>query len=89
VLNRGGDQAVLGAEADQADPTFIPAYQSDWVLLTRNEAFLELPAIAGAVCAPGEYTPKITLWTDEESSLFPLLTLDDDGWLGWLRRHLP
>jgi len=62
------------------------AYASDWVLLTKNKEFLNLDAIAESTCAPAYYSPKIKMWTDEESNLFRILVLDEDGWLGWLRQ---
>ncbi len=71
---------------DEADS--VQAYASDWVLLTTNEAFLKRPGIADAASEPEDYSPKITLWTDEESNLFRILMVDSDGWLGWLRRTL-
>ncbi|MDP6556094.1 MAG: fused MFS/spermidine synthase [Pirellulaceae bacterium] len=46
---------------------------SDWVLLTNNDVFLEMPEIA-AVAEPleGSYKP-IPLWTDQYSNLFQIL----------------
>jgi spermidine synthase len=74
-------------EWSEEEVTGIPSYGSDWVLVTKNEAFLKLPAISGAASKPGEYSPKIKMWTDEESNLFQILALGDDSWLAWLRRQ--
>jgi SAM-dependent methyltransferase len=59
----------LEATEEQADSV----YESDWVLLSRDEAFLKLGPIAEATRARGSYSPKITMWTDEESNLFRIL----------------
>jgi SAM-dependent methyltransferase len=63
-------------------------YHSDWVLLTRNRAFLKLPAIANAQTALSTNAPAIKLWTDDRSDLFSILELEDEGWLAWLRRKV-
>jgi SAM-dependent methyltransferase len=72
-------------EDDELDEERIHAYASDWILLTSNEAFLNAPEIAEAARPPGEWSPRITMWTDEESNLFRILDLSDDAWLKWLR----
>ena len=66
----------------------VHAYGSDWVVLTKNQAFLKLPAMAGATTEPRSHSPAIKMWTDDESNLFRILMVDSDGWLAWLRRHL-
>jgi hypothetical protein len=48
-------------------------YASTWVLLTRNEAFLQIPAMREARTEPEKPTVKIPLWTDDHASLFPIL----------------
>jgi SAM-dependent methyltransferase len=48
-------------------------YASTWVLLTRNQAFLDLPAIREARTEPEKPGIKIPLWTDDCASLFPIL----------------
>jgi hypothetical protein len=63
-------------------------YHSDWVLLSRDQTFLGLTPIANAKSAFATNSPAIKLWTDDQSDLFRILVLDDDGWLGWLRRKL-
>jgi hypothetical protein len=75
-------------DEDDEEGENVHAYGSDWVVLTRNHAFLELPAIAGAATAPGSHSSAIKMWTDDESNLFRILVADDDGWLAWLRRRL-
>jgi len=71
-------------DADEAENNEV--YASDWVLLSANREFLCLDPIAEAAAAPDHYSPKIRIWTDEDSNLFRILVLDKDSWLGWLRR---
>lgn len=74
---------------DESDEAVIAhAYSSDWMLLTRNEAFLKLPAIAEAAGAEPDSPARGPLWTDEQSSLLPILELEHDTWLGWIRARL-
>lgn len=48
-------------------------YSSTWVLLTKNEAFLQLPAIRDVRTEPKKPSVKVPLWTDDYASLFPIL----------------
>lgn len=48
-------------------------YESTWVLLTRDETFVRLPAIAAAASKPSDKPIRIPLWTDDWASLFPIL----------------
>lgn len=50
------------------------AYNADWVLVTANEKFLALPEVSAA---SAEITPRanLRLWTDDYSSLLPILNL--------------
>ena len=69
--DHAGLHAVMVSTEDDDD---TGAYSSDWVLVTANEKFLELPEIANA----GEkIEPKrgLRLWTDDYSSLLPILNL--------------
>jgi spermidine synthase len=58
----------------------VHSYQNDergesnatWVLVTDNAAFLALPAVANASREP-EQRAGLRIWTDDYSSLFPLL----------------
>jgi hypothetical protein len=63
-----------GLEGSEIDVESGCVYESDWVLLTHNQDFLQLPGIATATKARGKYSPKIGLWTDEESNLFRILS---------------
>jgi hypothetical protein len=48
-------------------------FASHWILLARDPAFLEIPALqAGAVDLRG-YTSSLKLWTDDYSNLFQVL----------------
>jgi hypothetical protein len=54
---------------EHKDSTSI--YSSEWMLLSPDEAFLKsLPAPASTI-APPEAAPR--LWTDDQTSLFPIL----------------
>jgi hypothetical protein len=80
MLDDDEEGAYEGEEEDTS------GYSSEWVLLTRNESFLAEPAIAGAAALFREVPPRFELWTDDQSDLFRVLLLDEDGWLAWLRR---
>jgi len=75
---------VVQAQADHAglhvvlisteDDDDTGAFSSDWVLVTANEKFLALPEIANA-SAKIDPMPGLRLWTDDYSSLLPILNL--------------
>ena len=69
--DHAGLHAVMVSTADDDD---TGAYSSDWVLVTANEEFLELPEIAKAG-EKIELKPGLGLWTDDYSSLLPILNL--------------
>jgi SAM-dependent methyltransferase len=73
----GLDAALIeddGLEDSDIDAESGCVYESDWVLLSHNQDFLKLPEIASATKSRGKYSPKIGLWTDEESNLFRILS---------------
>ena len=49
------------------------AYPSEWVLLTRNAALLQTPALVNAVDRMAGYTTDNRLWTDDFSNLFEII----------------
>ena len=49
------------------------AYPSEWVLLTRNAALLDAPALAGRMDRMEGYTTAIRIWTDDFSNLFQII----------------
>ena len=57
---------------DEADETWW-LYSSTWMLLTRDERFLQSPAIAQAAHPPGHRKNPAPLWTDDFTSLFQIL----------------
>ncbi|HEV7674078.1 MAG TPA: fused MFS/spermidine synthase [Candidatus Angelobacter sp.] len=69
--DHAGLHAVMVSTADNND---TGAFSSDWVLVTANEKFLALPEIADAG-AKIEPRPGLQLWTDDYSSLLPILNL--------------
>jgi hypothetical protein len=50
------------------------SYRSTWVLLTNSPAFFGLPDIA-SVATKAPTTPRLRPWTDDYSSLLPILQL--------------
>ncbi|MBN2508302.1 MAG: fused MFS/spermidine synthase [Verrucomicrobia bacterium] len=74
---------------DAEDELDTQSYATDWAILTRNAVFLALPAIAEAAGAVPDIPPHIRLWTDEHSSLLPILDLEPDTWPARVRRWLP
>ena len=69
--DHAGLHAVLVTTQDNDD---TGAFSSDWVLVTANEKFLALPEIADA-SAKIDPKPGLRLWTDDYSSLLPILNL--------------
>lgn len=73
VLAREAQQAGMHAitihsEGDDSHGIFV----ADWVLLTNNEQFLANPEIA-RVAHPSLVRSSVDLWTDDYSSLLPIL----------------
>jgi hypothetical protein len=79
---------IRNSEDSNSDEETYDFYHSDWVLLSRNQTFLGLTPIVNAKTAPSTNGPAVKLWTDDQSDLFRILVLEDDGWLAWLRRKL-
>lgn len=51
----------------------LGAYPSDWVLLTRNAALLQAPALVNNADHMEGYSTSIRLWTDDYSNLFQII----------------
>ncbi len=69
VANDAGYQAVLVKSHEDDDDLLLPA---DWVLVTRNQAVLGNSAIQ-LHSAPIPRQAGLRLWTDDYSSLLPIL----------------
>jgi spermidine synthase len=73
---------VVKAEAEHAglpalivtspDDEYTGGYAADWVLVTSNQDFLALPDVSSKT-ADIEPQPGLKLWTDDYSSLWPVL----------------
>ena len=48
-------------------------YRTTWILLSRNQAFLDQAAITDFSSAPPSLENEVGLWTDEQASLFKVL----------------
>jgi hypothetical protein len=48
-------------------------YPTDWLLLTRDPALLEIPGIASHAVDMSDYATDLKLWTDDYSNLFQIL----------------
>ncbi len=48
-------------------------YRTSWMLLSRNQEFLDLPEIGGVASAPEARERPVKLWTDDYASLFDVL----------------
>jgi len=65
--------AIPGIKIEWNDDVYVGEAGSDWVLLTRNEAFLEGDVVVErSEDLSGLYDP-IPLWTDQYSNLFQIL----------------
>ena len=75
VVYRLADERQLQAlTVDRSyDDSEATLYSSTWVLLTRNEAFLEKARIATAIPASSTPVKRGTLWTDDYTNLLRIL----------------
>jgi hypothetical protein len=48
-------------------------YSSTWMILSRNEEFMNRGALRFAASPPIPYNPDIPLWTDDYTSMFRIL----------------
>jgi hypothetical protein len=48
-------------------------YATEWLLLARDPALLEIPAIQAHTVDSVNYSTDIQLWTDDYSNLFQIL----------------
>ena len=64
------DIALINNFSEKGDPGTIP---SEWVLLTRNSALLEAPALVNKIDTMTGYHTDIRLWTDDYSNLFQII----------------
>ncbi|MFL5617439.1 MAG: fused MFS/spermidine synthase [Gemmatimonadaceae bacterium] len=71
LARNAGMQAVR--VIDHEDPT-REVFDSEWVLVTANAAFLANPAVVRAR-HPIEVPAGLRLWTDDYTSLFPIIKL--------------
>ena len=62
-------------ENDHDDENGI--FAADWILLTKNEEFLNLRAIRRASQAPDTDYEEMDLWTDDHVNVFQILSDDD------------
>lgn len=93
LSNRFADPApaVLGLAIDagyaaaritsHGDMEQMGTQTADWVLVTNNRAFLEVPAVRAAITPWADHVEPI-LWTDDYASLWSVLrdTVLDDKW---------
>jgi hypothetical protein len=67
--------AAAGMQARTVQTEPLPSrgeYRASWVLVTNNQSFLSNPAVADVILLPDQ-KPGLRLWTDDYSSLLPLL----------------
>jgi hypothetical protein len=49
------------------------AFPSEWILLTQDASFFEIPAIRSRAIRYEDYSTSVGLWTDDYSNLFQIL----------------
>jgi spermidine synthase len=59
---------------ESARNDLMGSYRATWVLLTNSPAFFNRPEIAGT-CTETPTTPHLRAWTDDYSSLLPIVQL--------------
>jgi len=73
VVAQEAEHAGLSAVmVSTPDDEYTGGYAADWVLVTANRDFLALPLVSGAA-EEIEPTSGLRLWTDDYSSLWPVL----------------
>ncbi len=75
LAQNAGMQAVRVTNAEDLTRDVL---FSEWVLVTANAEFLANPAVARAR-QPIEIPPGLRLWTDDYSSLFPIIQVSQRG----------
>jgi hypothetical protein len=66
-----------GLQARVVESFAVPAegaYRATWVLVTGNPEFFNIPAVHAAA-APISHRPDLRVWTDDYSSLLPVMRL--------------
>jgi len=69
LAKAGGMQAMRVSSAENRE---TGEFSATWMLLTENSELCSLPAVADHVRTPVE-NPRVHLWTDDYSSLLPLV----------------
>lgn len=62
-----------GGEGDDDDGGGWWLYGSTWMILSKNEVFMDRPALRAAASGPAAERIDIPLWTDDYSSMFQIL----------------
>jgi len=73
---------IFGGKKDEDDKEKHYLYYSEWILLTRNEDFLQLEKIKRHQETAPSTKPRV-LWTDDHVSIFPIVE-SPDWWPRWL-----
>jgi hypothetical protein len=73
VVYKLADEFHLGATLIQTPAQGNRTFLSDWMLVTRDPAFLDQPAIASRASPRTVDTDRFRLWTDDYSNLFQVL----------------
>jgi hypothetical protein len=73
VVYKLADEFHLGATLIQTPAEGDRVFLSDWMLVTRDQAFLDQPAIASRASPRTVDTNRFRLWTDDYSNLFQVL----------------
>jgi len=71
VRSLADDAGFRAARISDQPANILGASGSDWVLLTRNRDFLELPALARSEDIPAQ--AGLRIWTDQFNNLFQIL----------------
>ena len=72
VVKAEAEHAGLPAVLVSTSDDDYGGYAADWVLVTRNQEFLSLPAVKDTA-EEIKLKPGLRLWTDDYSSLLPIL----------------
>ncbi|WP_419805567.1 spermidine synthase [Terriglobus sp.] len=72
VQKLGAHAGLIARTVSNAPNDSRGEFRSTWVLLTANQAFLDQPELA-QLSTPTQVRPQLRLWTDDYSSLFPLI----------------